>query len=116
MSSKKGDIMSYLSAFPDYDGELFVPKGWVDYSYKNDLCPRAMKIVESETECLRIEFSLWQDYVDVDKREYDNRKRFTFEIMLFDGKGERLMYYYETDDFEEAKRLCDGVQDFKINV
>lgn len=96
--------MSYLSEFPDYDGDLYCPKGWEDYSWHNDICPRAMYMIEHEAQT--IVFSLWQDYVDVNKREYDNSKRYLLQIHV----NHILIYHYETDDLEEAKKLVKGVQ------
>ena len=97
--------MSWQSEFPDWDGgELYIPKGWEDNSWHNDVCPRAMFRVESETET--IEFSLWQDYIDVNEREYDGAKRYLFQIHV---NGD-LVYHYETDDLSEAKKLAEGVQ------
>lgn len=96
--------MSYLSEFPDYDGEFYIPKGWVDNSWHNDVCPRAMVGLQSDT--MEIVFSLWQDYVDENKREYDHTKRYLFQIHLDAG----LIYHYETDSIEEAKKLAEGVQ------
>ena len=95
----------FRDAFPNWDGgELYIPKGWIDNSYKNDTCPRAMYRIESETKT--VECSLWQDYVDVDKREYDYTKRYIFQIHV----NEDLVYHYETDDLSEAKKLAEGVQ------
>lgn len=96
--------MSYSSEFPDYDGEFYCPKGWEDNSWHNDVCPRAMYRIE--TKAKNIEFSLWQDYVDVNKREFDNAKLYTFQIHV----DSDLVYNYETDDFEEIKRITKGVQ------
>ena len=96
--------MSYKSEFPDYDGEFYCPKGWIDNSWHNDVCPRAMKRFESET--LEIEFSIWQDYVDENKREYDPTKRYLFQIHV----NNDLIFHYETDDLEKIKELEKGVQ------
>ena len=59
-----------------------------------------------EHEAQTIVFSLWQDYVDVNKREYDNSKRYLLQIHV----NHILIYHYETDDLEEAKKLVKGVQ------
>lgn len=96
--------MSYITEFPDYDGEFYIPEGWEDNSWHNDVCPRAMRRIEPETKM--IEFSVWQDYVDVDKREYDNGKRYLFQIVV----DNELIYHYETDDLQKIKELIEGVQ------
>lgn len=98
----------YRQEFPDYDGELFIPEGWIDNSWHNDVCPRAMhrKFCRFENVTQTIDFSIWQDYIDVNKREYDNGKRYLFQIHV----NNDLIYHYETDDLEEIKRLAKGVQ------
>lgn len=96
--------MSYLSEFPYYDGDFYIPKGWMDNSWHNDTCPRAM--FRTETETKTVEFSLWQDYVDVNKRELDGTKRYIFQIHV----NRELVYHYETDSLDEAKELAKGVQ------
>ena len=94
--------MSYRSAFPYYDGEFYCPKGWFDGSYKNDTMPRAMKWFE--TESVQIDFSIWQNYVDVNKREY-NGKRYLFHVEVDD----EVIYSYETDELSEIERLVGKV-------
>lgn len=96
--------MSYLSEFPDYDGDFYCPKGFSDNSWHNDTCPHALRRIETETRT--IEFSVWQDYVDVDKREYDNAKRYAFQIHIDD----ELIYSYETDELQKINDLIEGVQ------
>ena len=96
--------MSYRSEFPDYDGDFFCPDGWIDNSWHNDVCPRAMKRIEMETKS--IEFSIWQDYVAEDKREYDFGKRYIFQIHV----NYALIYNYETDSNAEIQNLVKGVQ------
>lgn len=75
--------MSWQSEFPNWDGgELYIPKGWEDYSWHNDVCPRAMLRVESETRT--VEFSLWQDYIDVEKENMTIWLDICFRYMLTD--------------------------------
>ena len=99
----------YKHEFPDYDGEFFCPEGWGDYSYHNDVCPRALCRIESKIST--VDFSIWQDYVDVNKREYDNGKRYLFQIHV----NNDLIYHYETDDLKEIKRLAEGVQSYEVH-
>lgn len=96
--------MSYRSEFPDYDGDFFCPDGWIDNSWHNDVCPRAMKRIEMGANC--IEFSIWQDYVAEDKREYDFGKRYIFQIHV----NYELIYNHETDSIAEIQNLMKGVQ------
>ena len=53
--------MNYLEAFPDYDDELCVPKGWSDSSSPEDPCPSIIdknKIVK-----------IFQDYKEPEHRK-----------------------------------------------
>ena len=95
--------MSYLSEFPDYDGDFYCPDGWEDNSWHNDVCPHAEKRSYDE----EISVNIWQDYVDPDKRERDNDKRYLFTICV---GGADAQFYYETDELEEIKKLVKGVQ------
>lgn len=97
--------MSYLSEFPDYDGKLYIPKGFEDASYHNDIMPRAEKMIiipgfanVSDTE---VSFILWQDYVNPDKREYDDGKRYIF---LIEVNGD-VVFEYCSDDLDNVKEL-----------
>lgn len=94
--------MSYMSEFPDYDGALYVPDGWVDNSWHNDVCPRAMKRTSDET----IEYSIWQDYVEPSKRERDDVKRYLFQIFV----GCDNIFSLETDSLDEIKALVKAVE------
>lgn len=57
--------MKYLSAFPDYDDELAVPKGWFDSSSADDPCP-------SITDKHKI-VKIFQDYKDPENRKDNGR-------------------------------------------
>ena len=108
--------MSYKTEFPDYDGQLYVPKGFIDASWHNDIMPRAEKIIKvpqyaneveaevafilCETEA-EVQFILWQDYADPQKREYDNGKRYIFQIEI---NGESI-FEVTTDDLDIAKQI-----------
>ena len=94
--------MSYLSEFPDYDDELYVPEGWEDNSWHNDLCPHAEKWNAAET----VRAMLWQDYKDVNRREYDNTKRYSLQI---DVNG-TAVFLFDTDDLELIKEMAKGVE------
>lgn len=89
--------------FPDYDGNLYIPKGFEDASYHNDVCPRVQKTIiipgfgnVSDTE---VTFILWQNYVDPQKREYEEEKRYVFEIQV---NGANI-FYYDSDDLDVMK-------------
>ncbi len=97
--------MSYRDEFPDYDDKgIYIPKGWADGSYHNDTCPHAYKRTEIE-DVVEVEAKIWQDYKDPSKREYENDKRYLFEIVI-DGEP---IYQYETDNLDDIKQLAKGV-------
>lgn len=88
----------YLAEFPDYDGEFYIPEGWEDVSYHNDLCPH----VEIRNKAETVITQIWQDYADPQKREYEDRKRYAFMIRPSMGDA---TFYYETDDLNKIKEL-----------
>lgn len=94
--------VSYKYEFPDFDRELYVPEGWMDNSWHNDIMPRAIKRTKNE----EIEISIWQDYENVDRREYDNGKRYIFQIQV----GYDTIFSWETDDLDEIKKLVEAVE------
>ena len=94
--------MSYITEFRDYDGEFYLPKGWEDNSWHNNICPHAEKRSKDET----IIVNIWQDYVALDKRESDNTKRYLFTICV---NGDDAIFAYETDNLEEIKEMAKGV-------
>lgn len=97
--------MLYKTEFPDYDDVLRFPKGFtncnkfVDCSYHNDVCPHvAMRFKCGGAE---VEYDVWQDYLDPNKREYTSSKRFLLTIKVNDA----LLFYYETDEWEEMEKF-----------
>lgn len=92
----------YLIEFPDYDGELYIPEGWFDNSWHNDVCPHVEKRNQDESVVMHI----WQDYVNPNKRERDYGKRYLFQICC---NGDDAQFNYETDDLEVIKKLVNGV-------
>ena len=91
--------MSYIKEFPDYDGELYIPKGFNDYSWHNDVCPHVEKRYDNEN--LEIDVCIWQDYIDISLREREIGKRYLFQIKVNDG----VLFSCETDDLEKVKEL-----------
>lgn len=103
--------MSYRSEFPDWDGgELYIPEGWKDNSWGQNTCPHAELYVEKGD--IGFSFYIWQDYIDVNKREYDNTPRYTFEIDVKTIKGDYTLFFKQTDSLEEIKDLVKGVNDY----
>ena len=100
---KKGKLtMSYISEFPDYDGDFYVPEGWEDNSWHNDVCPHIEKRSLDES----VKVMIWQDYVDPDKRERDYCKRYLFQICC---NGDDAQFYYETNKWSKIQKLMKGV-------
>lgn len=97
--------MSYKSEFPDYDGEFRVPIGFIDNSWHNDTMPRATKRVETIDD-ITIEINIWQDYVDMSKREYDNGKRYFFQIEVNGG----CLFEYSTNKWSKIEKLVNALQ------
>ena len=90
----------YKDEFPDYDAELWVPNGFVDASWHNDACPHVEKnLFASPAFDLRVE--IWQDYKDIDKREYDHGCRYMFVIR---ANGSEI-FTYGTDNLYEIKEI-----------
>lgn len=104
--------MSYSSEFPDYDGDFFCPKGWMDGSWHNDTMPKAVKeckALVSYKDHLYTEvwFTIWQDYVFEDHREYEGGKRYMFEITV----GLETVFRYETDSLLEIQNFVKGADE-----
>lgn len=97
--------MSFISEFPDYDGEFYLPKGWTDASWHNDTMPRALWYLETPNVWYQI--SIWQDYVDESKREYEGEPRYIFQIQ--EGNCVDMLFEYQTDNLDEIKLLAKGV-------
>ena len=89
--------MGYRFEFPDYDAELYVPKGFIDNSYHNDMMPRASKIIGDG----EIMIDIWQDYLDVGKREIEDDTRFIFQIVV----NYDVVFDYHTDNLKVIKKL-----------
>lgn len=102
--------MSYVTEFRDYDGDFYVPEGWEDNSWHNDTCPHAELYVEKGD--MAFCFYVWQDYIDVSKREYDNMPRYTFEIIVKTAKGDYTLFLKQTDSLDEVKELVKGVNTY----
>jgi CRISPR/Cas system CMR-associated protein Cmr5 small subunit len=88
----------YKTEFPDYDGILYCPDGFKDVSYHNDTMPHVRK--EMQVNGRDVEINIWQDYKDVDKREYDHTDRFAFQLVV-DGE---IIEEHTTNDLSEIKK------------
>ena len=91
--------MLYKTEFPDYDDVLKIPKGFTDCSYHNDVCPHvAMMFTQKDTQ---VEYDIWQDYTDPEKRENEYYKKYTLHIRI----NETILFAYSTENWEEIKKL-----------
>ena len=73
--------MSYKTEFPDYDGELYIPDGFIDTSWHNDIMPH-VSMIRQTADGNEIVYNIWQDYVNKNLREYENTKRYAFAIVV----------------------------------
>jgi hypothetical protein len=89
-------MQPYLYAFPDF-GELDiqVPANFNDTSYKNDTCPSFSSTKFSNGSSL----VLFVDYKGVEKREYEDTKRFI--LVLRDEEDTYVKDLVLTDDYAE---------------
>ena len=94
----------FKQEFPDYDGGFYLPDGWMDNSWHNDVCPHAMKRHEDGTDI--IEARIWQDYANRENREYEDGKRYQFDIQVNDVR----IFCYETDMIDEIKALVSALE------
>lgn len=92
--------MSYKTEFPDYDGRLFIPEGFHDYSYHNDTCPCAAK------EIGMVLIRIWQDYIEPNKREREGTKRYALQV---EYNGD-VVFDYATDELERIKELIECLE------
>ena len=102
--------MSYLSEFPDYDGKLYIPKGFMDNSWHNDTMPKASKIVTIPiypTGEIEVMFIIWQDYINPELREYEDEKRYIFQINV----NSIPVFEYRTDDLLIIEMLVKCIDD-----
>jgi len=61
------------TAFPDFDYALPTLEGFIDTSWKNDVCPSLTREADDANQTL----ILWCDYANEAKRDYEGGKRFT---------------------------------------
>jgi hypothetical protein len=67
-------MSDYMDEFPDYDDTLTLPEGWQDMSWHNDACPSFDRKVGD------INFRIYCDYSDPDRREMQGEPRFVVYI------------------------------------
>ena len=96
----------YLVEFPNYDGDFYLPNGWEDNSWHNDVCPHAEKRSADESFIAYI----WQEYIDIAKRETESGKRYVFII----EKDSDVIFEYSTNDLEIIKEMAEGVHDIYV--
>ena len=90
----------YKDEFPDYDDELWIPDGFKDESWHNDVCPHVEKEIE-DFNGAHIQILIWQDYKDPEKREYSCASRY---MLVINVNGDDV-FIYSTDNFDELERI-----------
>ena len=94
----------YKREFPDYDGELYIPEGFEDDSWHNDVCPKVRKT--DHIGLARIDYIIFQDYEDDNLREISGDKRYWFQIDV----NLICVFVMATDNLEEIKRYVEAIQ------
>ena len=92
----------YKDEFPDYDAELWIPKGFEDGSWHNDVCPRATKILDDDEDSF-IEVNIWQDYKNPNRRENPDACRYILDIEVNFSE----VFRYATNNLEIIKKIVD---------
>lgn len=90
----------YKQEFPDYDRKLYIPDGWIDSSYHNDMMPRVVK------DFGKYRFSIWQNYRNPDLRESCEDAEYIFDIQLDDST---VIFSYLTNSLVEINRLMNSI-------
>jgi hypothetical protein len=78
--------------FSNYDGELPTLDGFVDDSWRNDVCPSMLNEARN--------LKLWVDYVDPDRREVGGTR---YTLCKYDNSTELLATELLTDIKEYLK-------------
>ena len=81
----------YLDQFPDFELGVTIPPGWIDTSYRNDVCP-SFQVGR---------FQIWVDYIEPDRREMEEWPRFA--ITRLDSDEQWVEDIMASDDFEAIK-------------
>ena len=89
----------YKREFPGFDAELIIPNGFEDASYHNDVCPHVSRMINRVG--MEVDYTIWQDYVDPNKREHEESSRFLFIIKV----DEVIVFAKGTNNWEEIEAL-----------
>ena len=101
-------MYSVNCAFPRYDDVLPMIEGFIDNSYKNDVCPSISKELMND-----IYLIIYCDYKDVELRETKNSFRYSLcldmPMILINSK-----FLLMSDDIMEIKNFIDNhtIDDF----
>ena len=90
----------YKHEFPDYDDKLWIPDGFKDESWHNDICPHVEKRFIT-SEAVEVVVKIWQDYKDPQKREYEAAPRYLLSIEI----SYQIVFLHQTDNLEEIKKM-----------
>jgi len=92
--------MTYKNEFSHYDDTLDLPKGWIDTSWHNDVCPSFEKVFGDTT------FRLWCDFKDPALREVGGLR---FTVCTYINEDELSESLGQFESMDEALALIDEV-------
>jgi hypothetical protein len=92
--------MTYKNEFSHYDDTLDLPKGWIDTSWHNDVCPSFEKVFGDTT------FRLWCDFKDPALREVGGLR---FTVCKYDSNADEFECIGQFESMDEALALIDEV-------
>jgi hypothetical protein len=79
--------------FPNYDDSINMPEGWIDTSWRNDVCPSFEKDFGDTT------YKIFCNFKDVDKREIGGLQ---FHVCTYTKTDDSLESESEFDTLQEA--------------
>jgi hypothetical protein len=86
--------------FPNYDDTIDMPEGWIDTSWRNDVCPSFEKDFGDTT------YKIFCNFKDVDKREIGGLQ---FHVCTYTKIDDSLESESEFNTLEEALAFVKGV-------
>lgn len=87
----------YREEFPDFDYDLPTIEGFEDISWHNDVCPSMTNAFSTAPIGEdKGKLTLWCDYADTSKREFQGGPR--FRLVELDSRGDALKDICESDE------------------
>ena len=87
--------MSYKKEFPDFNLDVIIPEGFIDSSWKNDICPSWINNEHN--------IKLFIEHLEPEKRELDDMDRFYlvwYSTYYCDPETGNKEFEPSTDDIE----------------